>query len=338
MMEPKVWFFDRFGQAFDSLKQNFKQLVLPLFIFKTISFIVFSIILASIFGDLFNLEQIQQDPQQAIKELYTNVDLMIAFVVYLTIGLIFLLAIVPFYIATWKAVVNQFAEKENIFSENIAYGFKNFMNVLKVYWFTFVYVALYPALLFIVWGVMLNLALLDYIDMPFAKLGGFIMWISWIWFLVSVLYRGMKASFVLLNSVDRNDFTHENFLSAVEVTDDNWWRILGNYLLLGLIVWLLSWFVTGIIWVIQWIAFVSSVDIGDIMNNAQWGIENIDPESIASSVQGNTLSTILGYIKDIVTQIVWVIAAVFGTIFTLLFLKRLQIEKNTSSSEWSNTL
>ena len=52
------------------------------------------------------------------------------------------------------------------------------------------------------------------------------MWFSCALFVVFGIYRGIKTTFSLYSAVVYDTFTKKNFKKSLEVTKNQWWRIV----------------------------------------------------------------------------------------------------------------
>lgn len=135
-------------------------------------------------------------------------------------------------------------------------------------------------------------------------------------FLIFALYRWIKAIFALYSAIDMNEFTKINFTHSITVTDNNWLRILWNFMLVWIIVWLLSSFISWVFWVF----IPSSIDIEKI----KW-IDDLKSIWDSFSIIPHFIS---GFFSSVIT-IVW---DVFIIVFTYIFFKRLEFE----NLKWTN--
>ena len=63
MIQAKADFFDRFGQTWKLLKQNFLKLIAAILIFKAVSYIVFSVIFVKYFTSFLDFSTIMENPE-----------------------------------------------------------------------------------------------------------------------------------------------------------------------------------------------------------------------------------------------------------------------------------
>ena len=317
--------FDRIEQSFKIFKNNFLPLFLPLFLYTSFTVVIFSNIskyysmdfiqkLLDNYQKNHNFLELLNYDSKAIIWIYVSV---ILFVVYLTIY-------IPFLLATIKWVKQAYFWEKVDMKENIIYWFKNLFKSFQTYWFYFKYVALIPSLIWIVWGLLF--IYWNFYNTNFKEIWLIISSFSVLLFFVFAIYRWVKASFYMSSAIDKNEFTQENFNYSVKVTDNNWWRILWNFLLLSIIISLVSWIFNSIIWLSG-----SSFDYSALLNTK----ENLKPEEIMNVVKQtvNSYSPIINFIKSILENVINIIWTVFLLIFTYIFFKRLEIENNPEKSE-----
>jgi len=331
-MKVKQWVFDRIEQSVELFKNNFKNIFLSYFLYKFLVFLVWSFIyyLALNIIDFDSILGDKWEWLNSIWELFWNTVFLIWVNVFIILVVINLILIVPFILAVIKTVKDSYEEKENIdFVENIKYGFKELYNSFKTYWYIFAYIALIPAFFIILWWLFLIFGQVQNLDSILQTW----LWIFWFWFILLIIfsvYRWIKSTFSIFSAVDKNEYTKENFKKSVEVTDNNWWRIVWNFFLIWILISIIWWIINSIIWVVQ----ISTSGIFDLLNMKDlssiqnWGFS---PERIWELVKQYTWEiwsfSILWFIIDIIKLIIENIFAIFTFIFTYLFYKRLEFEK-----------
>lgn len=306
-MEIKAWVFDRIKLSFSIFFSNFINLFLPLFLYKFLFIVLIWTFFLSIFFSQFLASGINWlDFFSFLNSsfiVFSILFLMIFFIVYLTLYIWIFIWI----IRTAKQIVE---EREVNVIENLKYWFSKIFSAFKTYWFIFAYVALIPALIFIVWWLLLNIWLFNSSLSFLSALGWLVMWIWWLIFIVFSIYRWLKASFSLSSAIDSDSYTKDNFNFSIWLTDNKFLRILWNYILFAIIVWL--------IWFIYWII--------SLFLNISW----VNFDSI------NTLNDfyLLAWEFSFTTQVIsWFISSILNTsltviwiIFTYIFFLRLKKE------------
>jgi hypothetical protein len=190
-------------------------------------------------------------------------------VLYIVIGIFFVIMyyilIISFQLATIKSVKDSYDGQKINIAENVIYWFKNLFNSFKTYWYIFAYVALIPAILFIIGWIMVNLWFYEKLsDSTSIWIFFLVFWI--VLFLFFSLYRWLKSTFALYSAVDKNSFSRENFVESVSITHHNWWRMIWNFILLSIITSIVLW----VIWVLLSIfTFVSSSSTASTDENSQ---------------------------------------------------------------------
>lgn len=315
IMQVKAWLFDRAGQSFVLLKNNFMDFFLPLFLYNLISVVVvWTILIWVFFSNIWNIMNGTVDFFSFLNNSYVVISMaiwMVAFIVYLVLYIPILLGLI-------KGIKQALEQTEVTTMNNLIYWFSRLTSSFKTYWYIFSYVALIPALLFILGWVLFNTWFyFEWLDV-LQYIWGLLMILWWWLFLIFALYRWVKAHFALYSAVNHDSFKKDDFLNSVIITDSNWFRIVWNYLLIWLIVSLISWIIWWLfkIFSYSWIDFTSIKSIEDIVSIA-WNF----------SVTTQILS---GFINNIINTI-W---AVFIIIFTYLFFIRLKSEAGNIANTW----
>jgi hypothetical protein len=207
---------------------------------------------------------------------------------------------------------------------------------MKIYWYIFSYTFLIPAVLFIIWGLAFNLSyFLPKIDFLF-QLWWWLIIVSFLLLITFSIYRWFKATFGLYSAVDKNDYTKTNFDNSVNVTDNNWWRIVWNFLLLSILISIISWIIwTAINLIISWLWDEWNLieTIWEIITAPEW-IKANSVEQVKTYLNEYTSNfyTLSNIIWDIIKNIIQTIFSVFVIIFTYLFYIRLDKESKTSNN------
>lgn len=249
------------------------------------------------------------------KLLFQNSNLIIGFEV-----IIYILALIILQIGIYLWLVHYISEayKENKpnFHQSMQYWMSKILISFITYYHIFIFVYIIPLWIMIIWLLLIL----------FEQLWIYKTWdywtiitsISFILLLIFAIYRWTKSVFAIYWAVDNDSFTKDNFVNTVRLTDNNWWRIIWNMLLLWLIIWLSS---TIISWILSAI---------DLMTNPNW---------IFSS------SKLSPYSKEYFNFIfrisaVWIWGAIinwftqlFTIVFCYIFYKRLEYESGNNIIE-----
>jgi len=318
-MEAKVWVIDRIGQSFVILKDNFLNLFFPLFLYNFISVVVvWTILMTIFFWGLWWVVSWSLDFFTILNSPFVLMSITIWTILFIS----YLLLYIPIFLGLIKSI-KQAYEWDNItVYDNIIYWFSRIIKSFNTYWYMFVYVALIPALIFIIWWIIFIIWYHFDNSKFFIWIWSFIMSIWSILFILFALFRWIKASFSLYSAVNNDNFKKENFLNSVSITDDNWWRILWNFFLVWLIISLISWLFSWIFSAVSysWIDFESIKSIEDIAEIAK----NFTP----------TTQILSWFINNIIKTI----GAVFVIIFTYIFFIRLENESNIKNWSWKTEL
>ena len=329
-MIPKEWVLDRVEQSFELLfksRQNYLNLFLPYFAYK----FIFVIIIWNIFYywlmNFFDFSSLSNSSNFSwiISDLFWNTEFIIAVNVFLIFLLLNLILIIPFILTTYKTIGQIIQKKEEInYIDNITYWFKNLSNSFKTYWYMFVYVALIPSLIIIVWGLFLLFWLIQNLDI-ILQVWMFIWGWGIILLIIFAIYRWYKTLFSIISAVDHDKYSQGNFNNSVLITKNNWWRIVWNFILIWLIISLVGWIINSVIWIFKF--SVSDFDYMWLISTLNW---NLDQEKISSIVWSLTnwiwVFSIKDLLFDVLDLILEVIKIVFMFIFTYLFYKRLELE------------
>ncbi len=330
MINPKEGVLDRIEQSFEVLfrnKKSFLDIFLPYFFYK----FIFVVIIGNIFYFLlmnfidFNNLTNSSDFSWVISDLFWSVQFIIIVNIFLIFLLINLMLVIPFILATIKTIKEVYNEEDSInYLDNVFYWFRSLWDSFRTYWYMFVYVALFPMLVLIFWWIL-------YIIWQLKNLENILqiwIYISLFWLLLFImfsLYRWLKTIFSITSAVNDNEYTKENFEKSIRITDNNWWRIVWNFLLLSIIISLVFWIINSIIWV-----FKFSVSDVDYMWIASWLYWGLDQNKITTIIESFTSNIWVFSIKDILFEILdlflEVIKTIFGFVFTYIFYKRLSLE------------
>ncbi len=316
MLTAKAWVLDRIEQTFKTFIQNPIALITPLF---AVNFVMMTI--APIFFMQYFFTSNIDNLNNIIQSLYI---LIVAALIY---GIIYMILIIPATISTLKTSADILWRKKVSLGENIWYGFRKLWKAFSVYWYMFAYAYLVPAICFIVAWLIMIYGL--YTEEPTIRVvWSILMWVAWLYALVQWVYRGLKSSFAVVAAVLHEDYSKSQFQKGILVTHNNWWRILGNFLLVWLIAWLSMGLITGLL---GSISFLSS------------GINDFIPtnEEVSISDLQNTFSAmwtfnIWAFIIDSITQILSTIVTAFIMVFSMIFFMRLRDEAG-QKTRWNTS-
>ena len=245
MFQAKDGFLDRVEQSFLIFKQNALLLVLPMLIFNFVFLVVIPLVFGITFNAFFPLSELMSQWENAALSFSTSIAITYALALGGLVVLAYLFIFIPVQIGTLKAIKQSLSweiltPKENI----LQYGIQNIGSAFRTYWYIFAYVALIPALvfisggfLFIFWEIYLHQEVLRNISFG-------IMGISIILFIVFSISRGIRSSFSLMNAVDKQSYTKENFKESLALTDGKWWQIFWNIIVVSWI----GGLVIGLLW------------------------------------------------------------------------------------------
>lgn len=334
-MEIKAWVFDRIWQSFVLLKNNFIWLFLPFFLYNFISIVLVWTIskyyMINSFAWINDMEGLDlfEFLNNSIVVIWITVGILF-FIIYLLLYIIVLL----WFLKSLKQAINWY---EITIYENLKYWVENFTNSMKTYWYIFSYIVLLPSLLFIIWGIFFSISFfipsIDFLSSFWILL----IVLSLIIFVFFAIYRWVKSKFALYSAVNENMFTKDNFIFSVKTTNFKWLRIVGNFLLVWIIVWIISSFLSWIIWTFLFFfnwwnntldLFISSLyNWWNISSPDMWDVKKI----LDNYFSGFSIYTqlISNFIKNILTTL----SSVYLLIFTYIFFIRLKEEKSNKSIE-----
>lgn len=313
---------DRIEQSFEIFRKAFIYIVLPFFVYNIISFIFFLLVIS-----YFIFSWILSSLVDLLS--YNNFFLFLSnpkFIILATLSLFFLLVylllFIPFLIYTIKTIWDFYNWAIKIdFKSNFLYATNRFLNIMQTYWYMFAYLALIPSLIFIFWGLIFNIWY--FYDLPFDyKMVGWAFMLVWfLFFIVNMIYRWIKSTFALYSAIDCDDYSKENFVQSVTITNKKWWRILWNLILIWAIVWLLSWIASNIF----------SIFFGKIWDFSSLDFENITPSTLQSFI--DAFSFFNYFVSWFFDSLIKTIGTVFIYVFIYVFYKRLYFESNNLEQE-----
>lgn len=298
MFQAKQSVLDRIEQSFWIFMKAPFQLVLPLALFN----IIMLQILPAIAIYIFPMQNAQMQ----------NISLLISMGVTLAIiyAIIYLTVMIPVSVSIIKSTIDIIKNKKVDYQENIKYSFHRLWKLFRVYWFIFEYSYLVPALCFIASGFVMITGMFIQNDMLIhIALAG--MWISGFYAIIQGLYRWLKTTFSIINAMYQNDFEKESFKNTLKITDNNWWRILWNLMLVWLIWGLIVGLMSGIL---NSLSFINS-DITDMISSEN---TEFNTQEILWNLQSfNAMSFIIKSIEQILSALLSSFIIVFSVVFYL---------------------
>jgi hypothetical protein len=308
------------------LKNNFIKIFSPIFLYQIITnWFIFTFISYFILKNV-NLTNLNIEITKInwISSIFFSNSFYL-FSIFILLFFAYLFFIIPFFIATIKAIKNSYFEVENNMKDNINYWFSRFFAIFKTYWYIFAYVFLVPALAFIIWSILLILWQIKNVEM-FINFWMSLTYFSFILFFVFFIYRWVETTFSLYSTIDKDEFNKENFSFSIDLTKNNWWRIVWNLLITSILVWL----------IISAFMSIISIFIDLTKNNLQFFTEKwFDKEKIFLILEQLKNFNIIDFIWKLINIFFSFLFQVFLYVFLYIFYKRLELEKNwdTSSKE-----
>ncbi len=327
MYDIKAGVLERVEQTFQIVfsKKNFLILLLPLVIYKVGSFLSLSYleisVMNSVMWDAKNISEVNTE------SILSSTALPLFIVLYSIITILFSLIYICVNLWIIKTSKEILLGNELKQEDNFMYWVEHFLRSMYSYYYYFMYVFIIPSLVFIIWWCILIYALQNgwkesgLFDIAIAT----IVWGTIIGGWIAV-YKSIKATFFLSSAIDKEDFSRENFQTSTQTTDGNWWRILWNLLLIGIIVSLCTSMITGAISSFTSIWWSTSL-LTKILSNPDLLGNPSGLQNIVNSLEAPSL-WILQIISGAVNQWIQAIAWGFTIVFTYLFFKRLEQEKN----------
>lgn len=320
-MLVKEWIFDRIEQSFNLLfsgLKNFSYLVFPIYIYKLIFWVIIWNFVSYVL--LWNLDLTKTDIFSSPYYLIIFFFIIVWFLLYITFSVWFLLA-------TIKTIKDVYKWIEVNIKQNIIYGFNSIIPSFETYWHIFAYIVLIPFyiisawwVLFIVWNYLKNLVVTWY-------------WLKVLFFglfvlLIFMIYRWIKIKFSISSAVDNNHYTKDDFKKSVVITDNNWWRIVWNFLIISI----LFSIVFSIIWVITWMFKTWIFDILNLSDIAthysNWSLNKDYIDSLKQNIMTfSGMFYLNNFIMSFFDLFFDTTRDVFILVFTYLFYKRLFYEK-----------
>lgn len=317
LFSAKEKFLDRVEQSFGIFIHNWKFIVLPVLFFNIITLVVTPYIIALVLLNIFPISDIFSENPWDISAI---IDIaIIAGAIIMTLIIPYVLFLVSVQISVIKAIKESILGNDVTISSLFQYSFSHLFQSFKTYWYIFSYTLLLPSLIFIAWGILLNIGLYFKTSSTevFTIIWWSLMWISVILALFFFIYRGTKSTFALVSAIDKDEFTKDNFSCSVSLTDNKWWRIFWNIFGVAFLWWLLISLIGGIG---ESLAFFGN----DWSRVSQ--IETQQQEllyALESLAQFNIFYLLNSIFQTTLSTVLWV----FISVFTYVFFKRLEVEK-----------
>ena len=328
MFLPKESVFDRFEQSFVLFKNNFVKLFFPIFLFNFFTIILFwSIVKYKIFNEI-------SWTLTSFNDLFTflNSSTFVMIVSLFMIWLIlYLILYIPFFIWLVKTISQIFDWKIATPKKNLYYWFKNLSWIFKTYWYIFVYITLFPIILFLFWWFLIIFQNFFKLNEIFKIIWFSLVFLSIIFFITFLIYRKLKTTFSLYWAIDKDKFDKNNFNFSVYITNNNWWRIVWNIIVAWIIIWVIS-SIISIFVKISWTSstLVNVLDIQDFQNLQNITFEDLSIKlKIILDVYLKEYSIVLSIFSDLINNIIELIWFIFIVIFNFIFYRRLEIENIT---------
>jgi len=306
---------DRIEKSFYLYKKWFINLSIPMLIYNVWGLIILPYLLVLLLFPFF----------WSIYSLFMN-NFNWWFVLTLIFPIIFIIFFyIFFYIAvfitTIKSISFYYNNEGNLDNYSIFTELKQsksyLWSIMKTYWYIFAYVALIPSLIFIAWWILFNLGyFLGWVEI-LTIIWAIFMWIAATIFIVFAIYRWIKTSFALFHAISNNDYSKDNFSEAVKYSNNNWWKIFLNSLLIGLIIGLSSGVILNFVYLI--VPGSSEMFLEDIF------VWNFD-----------LMAWFWFLISSLFEWFINTIAWVFMTIFLFILYKQIQWDKSEIKEEIIN--
>ncbi len=309
MFQAKPWVLDRIEQSFWIFFKRPLMIILPFLLFHIVMFIIIPEIWK------FTLWPILMQQNSISSTIH------ILALLGLSYALIYLMGMIPITYATIKTICETTSWESTDMKKNIKEGFSLIGKIFTVYWFIFAYAYLMPALCFIAGGSLLLGGIIWDIEI-LRNVWMIFMWLSFLYAIIQWVYRGLKTSFALSSAIYNQNYEKQTFETSIRMTDGKWWRILGNFLL----VWLIGWLMIGLVsWFIESLVFLWGSNENNVLSFLQ-GEEFFNIEKL-QNMFGEILSfNIFTLIADICNTILNTIFTTFIIVFSVVFYLRLRDE------------
>lgn len=318
MLKIKKSFFDRFDQTFKLIKNNFFNIFIILFWYNFIWIILFKVIFLHFF-----MWKLMAWDVNSFLWILTNPWVVFALMIIFLVFLVYLFFYVVIYISVLHTIKRIIAWEEIILSNILKYWMNKYMDSFKTYRFAFKYAYLLPCLILIIWLLMI------------------MFWLSWSelllssWVIITIFsilfslyfiaYRWNKSRFALFSAVEKDDFTENNFNESIKITENKWWRIFWNLLLLWFILSTLKSIISWIIWsVFFWLSGWWSLISEWISAFQKW----LEPEVLTKLLEDhiNNIPFIYSFLSKLLDSALNSVILVFSLVFIYLFYLRLYRE------------
>lgn len=318
--EEKV--FDRIIQAFELYKNNFVNFTVTIFLYNLVA-LVFWLTMGK-----FTNSFLWGNESSGLSMLWAPSDIYITMSLWAIAFLTYIIFYIPVLVGTLKTIHDAMHEKNIDTVSNFQYGLRQFSNVMKVYWYVFEYVFLVPALILIIWLLLMLGAMMSGV-WALAGLWGLVIFISVLTGIIFGVYRGLRSTFRLYGALEEEDFSKEAFTRGLEETSGKLWRIIGNFIVLSLTLWLISIPVNIAINTVTGIH--PSEDIMQIKNM----VDNKDQmtlENVQSTIADMTKLSLWDILHKTLAMIYKTLVSVFGLVFIYIFYLRLKEEYMSNNS------
>lgn len=319
---------DRIEDSFTLFKNNFLKLFLPILLLR-----FFASFLAFWFFFNYSLNYMRVKMLNINPEDFSNIFALLYYdfsfiLIIWSILLIFNLTLsIPFYLWVIKSIKDAFDWRIISIKDNLIYWFYNILNSFRIYYYIFIYVYLLPALIIIIWWIITTI----WVFLHNSWVSYTWLFIEFIWgiiFLFFYIYRWIKSKFAIFSAIDKNSYEKDSFITSIGVTKNNWWRILWNLFLIWIIIYLLNWFISNLVWAFSYWSLWYDFSSFNYNNLSKDDIKAI----LDLMLEESNSSNILGYVLSFILLIVEIAFYIFKIIFTYIFFKRLEFE-NTKKDE-----
>lgn len=323
-MEAKKEIFDRVEQSFTLFKGNFKQIFLPLFVYNILSYVVFFVLFfvfmllawTSLSTSIWEMNIGYLSPSTFFDSIWI-INLISSVVIFIVWIISILIFYIPFFIWTIKTIKQAYNWEEIDCKENIISSFSDILKSFKTYWYIFAYV-LIPALLFIFTWFILILWIINENEL-LRNIAWWILILSVLLFVIMTIYRWLRSIFSIYSSVDKNEYTKENFDFSISITKSKIWRIFWNFLLIWLIIIFSSSMLEWIVWLIIPESWVSEM--------VETGNESKDIINYILSLRDN-MYNVFYILESLIYSAISTTFSAFILVFSYIFFKRLEIENS----------
>ena len=311
-----VW--ERIKQAIAIYKNNFVGLTLLILFYNVLAFIISVWIWDQVIKWVSSNQNTWRDLITFF--VWDTISAMIMLLAFIVGFLAYMIFFIPVFVGTLKSIRDAISGKEIHVWENLKYGFSHFFNVLRVYWYIFQYVFLTPVIFLITGLIVILIALVSGIESLFA-VGWFLLISAMIVWIIYGVYRGLRSTFRLYAAIENEDFTKESFVAWLQETKGKLWRIIWNFILVAIIIWISTWIIWGII------NTITGVNIEERTQGITSSLENnqaITWELIAELELDGAI-----VLNGLLITLIDAIGIIFMTLFTYIFYLRIRDEYKT---------